>query len=1134
MLSHYAEATGLGAIAIGEKSKSLGDVSTVVGTDASAYGDASAVQGWNAAAYGGRSAAFGANAVVASAQPIDQADYNNLDDEEKKEYAARSVSYNPDTNEYTYEYYKITEDSYGTAIGAHARAVGGYATSIGTVAKADADLATSIGAFSVANADRALAIGSQAQATSDRALSLGYGSKADETAAIAIGDEAQSTSDSGIAIGSKADVHLASPGGIAIGAGSKIKQGASFGTALGLFATANENMPGGVALGAMSTVDRGARVTGYDPRTGAASADDSETWQSTFGAVSIGGYYKNDDLDMDMIITRQLTGLAAGSEDTDAVNVAQLKAVNELAQAGAVHYYSVNDTGQQNMGNYNNDGATGHYALAAGTNAKAAGLRSVAMGGSAESGGDYTVSIGYMAGKLTTDADTTKENMNTFLGGLAGAESKGKANLGLGFQTAQGLRGDYNTSVGSQNAARYLQGSNNSSFGQAANYETIGNYNTAIGYRAGFETKGNRNVSLGNDAGRKVVGDSNISIGDEAGYEAGYEVEADNTISIGTKAKASASGAIAMGSNARAAHNGLVAIGSRAGNNTTDMVDSVLVGDSSGKDGTGKYTTYVGQNTGAGVKGEINTAIGKSAMYHASGKQNTASGAYAGLLTEGDHNVASGYYAGVSIKGSNNVSIGSQANNYYDSDNSDDKTTISNVVAVGFQSYTWADNASALGYMAKVGKGAGGGVALGYMAAVDEDIQEGVALGSRANADEGASTISGYDISEGGASDDTSPTWRGTTGAVSVGDVGAGVTRRITDVAAGSADTDVVNVAQLKKVAEVAGNANQGFSIAANSSAAGADTAIKPGETLTIQGTGTGDFTAYDSNNIQTQVSADNTITIGLKKDLNLSSVTTGNTVMNNTGIIINNADPDKTVSLTAGGLNNGGNTITNVAAGVNATDAVNLSQLNAVAGEAGKHSTVAAGTNVKVTAAFNATGGTEYTINAASSPVQYTNTNDAAGGNAPNPDQFIPTDQVTLVGTNQSATNPSGNAVTINNVAPAVLSETSLQAVNGSQLYAVGSSTAHALGGTSTFNTTTGQVVAGLTVGGNDYTNVQDALDNITLATGAHVGHWGWLEDDYWSNRYWYGKRHKLGHRCPWQHRHLYRGQQYCYYPKR
>jgi len=51
-----------------------------------------------------------------------------------------------------------------------------------------------------------------------------------------------------------------------------------------------------------------------------------------------------------MIITRQLTGLAAGSEDTDAVNVAQLKAVNELAQAGAVHYYSVNDTGQQNMG----------------------------------------------------------------------------------------------------------------------------------------------------------------------------------------------------------------------------------------------------------------------------------------------------------------------------------------------------------------------------------------------------------------------------------------------------------------------------------------------------------------------------------------------------------------------------------------------------------------------------------------------------------------------------------------------------------------------------------------------------------------------------------------------------------------
>lgn len=80
---------------------------------------------------------------------------------------------------------------------------------------------------------------------------------------------------------------------------------------------ANATVAGGVALGAKSiaTTDKGA--VGYDPSTTAASTETSPTWKSTAAAVSVG--------DRDNKITRQITNVAAGTQDTDAVNVAQLK-----------------------------------------------------------------------------------------------------------------------------------------------------------------------------------------------------------------------------------------------------------------------------------------------------------------------------------------------------------------------------------------------------------------------------------------------------------------------------------------------------------------------------------------------------------------------------------------------------------------------------------------------------------------------------------------------------------------------------------------------------------------------------------------------------------------------------------------
>ena len=111
-----------------------------------------------------------------------------------------------------------------------------------------------------------------------------------------------------------------------------------------------------------------------------------------------------------------------------------------------------------------------------------------------------------------------------------------------------------------------------------------------------------------------------------------------------------------------------------------------------------------------------------------------------------------------------------------------------------------------------------------------------------------------------------------------------------------------------------------------------------------------------------------NNLKVRLAKALKgLESVTTGDTVMNNNGVTINNGAAGNTVSLTKDGLDNGGNKITNVAAGdvsANSTDAVNGSQLHEVKTLAGQHTTVKAkDANVTVTEGTNAAGGKEYTI---------------------------------------------------------------------------------------------------------------------------------------------------------------------------
>ena len=194
-----------------------------------------------------------------------------------------------------------------------------------------------------------------------------------------------------------------------------------------------------------------------------------------------------------------------------------------------------------------------------------------------------------------------------------------------------------------------------------------------------------------------------------------------------------------------------------------------------------------------------------------------------------------------------------------------------------------------------------------------------------------------------------------------MGDAASNITRQITGVAAGTQETDAVNVAQLKAVnATVTTNTNtvnKGLNFVGDT---GTQVNCKLGETLNI--TGGADVNKLADGNIA--VVADNdTLKVKLAKDLKgLNSVTVGGTVLNGSGLSITGGP-----AVTSGGINAGGKKITNVADATADSDAVNYGQLKKVVQtEAGKnHTTVKAGASGNVTVTKTADAN-EYTVDLA------------------------------------------------------------------------------------------------------------------------------------------------------------------------
>ncbi len=549
------------------------------------------------------------------------------------------------------------------------------------------------------------------------------------------------------------------------------------------------------------------------------------TWKATAAAVSVG--------DVSRGITRQITGVAAGTQDTDAVNVAQLKTAK-------THYYSVNDAGYH-TGNYNNDGAKGGMALAAGAGAAANGTASAVTGAFSRVDGN---------------------GINGFNSGFQGATSS--------------VYGTFNV-VGAKNGVDF-DGVANSIVGVANKTE-------------------NANAALIFGAGNKVTN----------------SYRPVNAFTAAPLANALQT-AIQQG-------------------NTDEMIEALgaLVKDSGGAVlaiGGANMADYAQLSKLVGVGNKLTGTENKSSAY----------------------NMIDGYLN--TGKNINHVSVIGSENEV---ENTDDALVFGNK-----RKLTGATGSIILGSGDRtITTNVSDAVSIGHNANVEK--AGGVALGSSsvASVDKG---VIGYDASGTDHSNDTTGVWKSTAAAVSVGKeatpTSAAVTRQITGVAAGAADTDAVNVAQLKKAVAGAADGNDTLVSGSNGlSLSGKTLSMSVKDTAGNEVKGSVDLSSVADGNDKL-VSDNNALSLS-GKTLSMSvKDTAGNEVKGSVDLSAIAGQIDTNTTYTMSGTQNADNTTTITLKGSDGKEN------KVTVATKDTRNTVKAGENVTLDTAANTFGGTEYTVN--------------------------------------------------------------------------------------------------------------------------------------------------------------------------
>ena len=323
---------GGSSVALGNKNTLKGNRNVAVGTGNKTYGEDSIAVGSNVTVATGRGIAIGN-------------DYNNTHTiaygaGEPSETGLTGNAFALAIGNGAQADGRANKTSGGIAIGQDVKATNTNTIAMGVQSTASGKQSMAFGQAAAASGAGSIALGQVTGATEHGSIAMGNGAKSTGVGSTSIGRTAKAANDGSVAVGFSAEA--TGDGAIAIGgdgkgaaydstnttfAGLNEKTTASAKNAVAVGHQATANLEGGVALGSESKTTTAAGIQGYNPasdRTNKYSTQAGAVGTSTLAAVSVGeGSTK----------TRQLTGLAAGTADTDAVNVAQLKNVN-LKYAG--------------------------------------------------------------------------------------------------------------------------------------------------------------------------------------------------------------------------------------------------------------------------------------------------------------------------------------------------------------------------------------------------------------------------------------------------------------------------------------------------------------------------------------------------------------------------------------------------------------------------------------------------------------------------------------------------------------------------------------------------------------------------------------------------------------------------------
>lgn len=538
------------SVAIGQDARANDENAVSLGSEATIYAEDSIAAGSKSIVYGDASIAIGLQAAV-KGKVIDETAYNALADEDKKQYVLEK---------YFTRDYKVPN-----GLIEHHRYV--KIENVNNLSATDSYNAIAMGSLSLVGAKSGIAIGALTNVQGKSAMALGYNAKGQVADGVAIGSYAISDREKNVTgynpISGK---QFASGEEIAKALGKAEEYKAAVSKTEEKFLVAKEKY----AIYKSNPNEENRKSSLEANAEYYASRQERDRiiapYFSSYGGISVGTEYA----------TRQITNVAAGTEDTDAVNVAQLKALNTKVDDNKIKYVSIKST---EAGNKDNLGASGTDSIAVGPNAQSIGKNSIALGSNVKA------SIG--------DAIVIGSNITDGKGIVIGVSSAATAKESIAIGVKANASGNArNTAIGWKSEAT---GDYSVAYGQASKAWGV----TAVALGPSAIAQGQASLAIGNKAEANVI--------DPESADADSADVTDQAIAIGDRAIAKKEASLALGARALSSNDRSTALGFFA---IASGVNSASVGANSEASGV----RSVAMGASAKAEADRSIAIGANSM----------------------------------------------------------------------------------------------------------------------------------------------------------------------------------------------------------------------------------------------------------------------------------------------------------------------------------------------------------------------------------------------------------------------------------------------------------------------------------------------------------------------------------------